>query len=36
MLEAIDPDLASNFNEPEMLALYEDVAAQERDENPLV
>eukprot|EP00667_Euglena_gracilis_P003266 EG_transcript_3276 len=27
MLQAIDPDLAHSFNDPEMLALYEDVAA---------
>eukprot|EP00667_Euglena_gracilis_P008778 EG_transcript_8893 len=27
MLEAIDPDLAHSFNNPEMLALYEDIAA---------
>eukprot|EP00667_Euglena_gracilis_P002843 EG_transcript_2848 len=26
MLEAIDPDLAHSFNQPEMLALYEDAA----------
>eukprot|EP00667_Euglena_gracilis_P022048 EG_transcript_24361 len=27
MLEAIDPSIARSFNQPEMLALYEDVAA---------
>lgn len=30
MLEAIDPSIARSFNQPEMLALYEDVATQAR------
>lgn len=32
MLEAIDPDLAHSFNNPEMLALYEDIAVQGMDD----